>query len=238
MPPPLSTHMHTWWWWLFPRVRGFEDNVRQFIPRLRFKKKIKVEISSRTLISLFRTETVHSGSASWDDCVRVFPGEVRVSSFSDRFPHSARTAAQSAHPDFDGSRVYACFIGVTCHLHFWQNDRGLLRATAVTRGWYGHRTWVSTQSWLWRKNSPAASAGIRTRNLSVTSRGAVTNKLSRLSSYTHIALLITPHTPHHIHRTTYITTPNVHRHPPHTHTHTNTTQVCSFRQRTETKKGF
>ena len=24
--------------------------------------------------------------------------------------------------------------GVNCYLHFWQNDRGLLRATAVTRG--------------------------------------------------------------------------------------------------------
>ena len=24
-------------------------------------------------------------------------------------------------------------LGVTCHLHFWQNDRGLLRATKVTR---------------------------------------------------------------------------------------------------------
>ena len=26
-------------------------------------------------------------------------------------------------------KVYAC-LAVTCHLHFWQNDRGLLRATA------------------------------------------------------------------------------------------------------------
>ena len=25
-------------------------------------------------------------------------------------------------------------LGVTCRLHFWQNDRGLLHATAVTRG--------------------------------------------------------------------------------------------------------
>ena len=32
-----------------------------------------------------------------------------------------------------GSKVYA-YLGVTCHLHFWQNDRGLVRATAVTRG--------------------------------------------------------------------------------------------------------
>ena len=29
-------------------------------------------------------------------------------------------------------KVYAC-LAVTCHLRFWQNERGLLRATAVTR---------------------------------------------------------------------------------------------------------
>ena len=35
-------------------------------------------------------------------------------------------------------KMYACLAG-TCHLCFWQNDRGLLRATAVTRGWKGYR---------------------------------------------------------------------------------------------------
>ena len=35
-------------------------------------------------------------------------------------------------------KVYAC-LAVTCHLHFWHNDRGLLRATAVTRRWNGYR---------------------------------------------------------------------------------------------------
>ena len=30
-------------------------------------------------------------------------------------------------------------LAVTCHLHFWQNDRDLLRATVVTRGWNGYR---------------------------------------------------------------------------------------------------
>ena len=34
-------------------------------------------------------------------------------------------------------KVYAC-LAVTCHLHFWQNDWDLLRATAVTRGWNGY----------------------------------------------------------------------------------------------------
>ena len=35
-------------------------------------------------------------------------------------------------------RVHVC-LAVTCQLHFWQNDRDLLRATAVTRGWNGYR---------------------------------------------------------------------------------------------------
>ena len=35
-------------------------------------------------------------------------------------------------------KVYAR-LAVTCHLHFWQNDRDLLRATAVTQGWNGYR---------------------------------------------------------------------------------------------------
>ena len=60
-----------WCCCLFPRLRGFRKNVRQLIPSLRFFSK--VEISSRTLISLLRPGSVHSGSASWDDCGRVFP---------------------------------------------------------------------------------------------------------------------------------------------------------------------
>ena len=35
-------------------------------------------------------------------------------------------------------KLYAC-LAVTCHLHFWQNDRVHVRATAVTRGWKGYR---------------------------------------------------------------------------------------------------
>ena len=31
-------------------------------------------------------------------------------------------------------RLHAC-LAVTCHLHFWQNDRELLRATVMTRWW-------------------------------------------------------------------------------------------------------
>ena len=50
---------------------------------------LKVEISSRTLIPLIRPGSVHSGSASWDDCDSVFSDELHVSSFPDRFQHYA-----------------------------------------------------------------------------------------------------------------------------------------------------
>ena len=50
-------------------------------PALVKKKLFKVEISSRTLIPLIRPGSVHSNSASWDDCNCVFFEELRVSSF-------------------------------------------------------------------------------------------------------------------------------------------------------------
>ena len=94
----------------------------------------------------------------------MFPDELRVSSFP-----NAWTTAQSAPSDFVGSRVYAC-VDVTCHLHFWQNDQGLLRAAAVTRGWNGHRITAHKVNSA-EENVPVASAGIRTRNLSIMSPG-------------------------------------------------------------------
>ena len=48
-------------------------------------------------------------------------------------------------------KVYAC-LAVTCHRHFWQNDRGLLRATAVTEiRVTDTEIRVSTESWPWRR---------------------------------------------------------------------------------------
>ena len=57
-------------------------------------------------------------------------------------------------------KVYAC-LAVTCHMHFWQNDRDLLRATVVTRGGTDTDiTRVSTKSRPWRRKFSAAPAGI------------------------------------------------------------------------------
>ena len=61
------------------------------------------------------------------------------------------------------------YLAVTCHLHFWQNDWSLLRATAVTQGWNGYRNKESAQKIdPEEENSPTAPAWIWTRDLSVT----------------------------------------------------------------------
>ena len=106
---------------------------------------VLVEIKSCTFFPFIWPGSVHSGSASWDDCGKMFPDELCVSSFPDRLQHCASTVALSAHSNFFGSGVYA-YLGVTCHLHFWQNDWGLLHAIAVTQEWNGHQIRVSTQS--------------------------------------------------------------------------------------------
>ena len=48
---------------------------------------------AHTLIPLFRPGSVLNFSANWDDFGRLFPDKLRVSSFPDRFPPYARTAA-------------------------------------------------------------------------------------------------------------------------------------------------
>ena len=64
-------------------------------------------------------------------------------------------------------KVYAC-LAVTCHLHFWQNNRDLLRATVVTRGWNGYRNKSQHRKSTLEKKIVGAT-GIRTFDLSITS---------------------------------------------------------------------
>ena len=45
-------------------------------------------------------------------------------------------------------KMYAC-LAVTCHLHFWQNGRDLLRATSVTRSGTNTEIRVSAESRPW-----------------------------------------------------------------------------------------
>ena len=64
-------------WWLFCLQRILEEcSTIYSLPTL---LKKKMEISSCSLILLFSPWSVHSGSASWDDCGQVFPGKLLVS---------------------------------------------------------------------------------------------------------------------------------------------------------------
>ena len=64
--------------------------------------------------------------------------------------YTTQPCSMSLHAKPHTYKVYAC-LAVTCHLRFWQNDRGLLRATAVTRGWTDTEIRVSTESRPWRR---------------------------------------------------------------------------------------
>ena len=94
---------------------------------------------------------------------------------------TCRNAAVSAHvlcTPFNHALVYSIIsikatyvcLAVTCHMHFWQNGRYLVCATAVKQGWNGYRN-KGQHSMLYpeEENSPAAPAGTRTRDLSITS---------------------------------------------------------------------
>ena len=74
-------------------------------------------------------------------------------------------------------KVYAC-LAVTCHLHLWQNDRDLLRATEVTRGWNGYRNkGQHRKSTMEKKMSRRSSRDSNPRPFNHES-GALTTKLS------------------------------------------------------------
>ena len=72
--------------WLFPGLRRFWRMFDSSFLACPFTFFFKVEIRSSALISLFRPRTVHSGSASWGYCGRVFPDKLCVSLFPCRFP--------------------------------------------------------------------------------------------------------------------------------------------------------
>ena len=138
--PKLVSDM---WWWLSPHLQGFwrECLTIHSQPAL-FFLYIKVEISSHTQIPLFMLGSVHSSSASWYDCGWKFPDILEL--VLDRWS-CCTTMPWQRHSNFVGSWVSAC-LGVTCPLHFWQNNRSLLHATAVTWGWNRHWITIITQS--------------------------------------------------------------------------------------------
>ena len=91
----------------------------------------------------------------------MFPDKLCVSSFPNRFPHS----------------------GIVSPLRL--NDRGFLRATAVTRRWNGHRMRVSTQSEPRRKKFARRFCRDSNSHPFDHESGTLTNKLSSSVYATH-----------------------------------------------------
>ena len=70
-------------------------------------------------------------------------------------------------------KVYAC-LAVTCHLHVWLNNRGLLRATGGT----DTEIRVSTESWTWRTKFSRRSTSDSNPQTFNHESGALTTELS------------------------------------------------------------
>ena len=75
------------------------------------------------------------------------------------YSHALIYSVTSIEAAFEGCMC----IRIPCHLHFWQNGRDLLRATAVTRGWYGYRNKSQQKVDPGQKTYSSAHAGTRTR---------------------------------------------------------------------------
>ena len=134
-----------------------------------FSSFFKVEISSRTLSPLYMPGSVHKRFSELRRLWPNVPEEVACESASGRFPHNTWTAAWSAHSDFAGSRVSAC-LGVTCHLYFLAERPGSFTCHCGNTGGETDTKQESAHNVdSGEENSPAAPAGIRTRNLSITS---------------------------------------------------------------------
>ena len=70
-----------------------------------------------------------------DECSLVFCVEF----ISPMSSHTMPGQHSQPHSHFVGSSIRCMSAAISCHLHFWWNDWGLLHATAVTQGWNRYR---------------------------------------------------------------------------------------------------
>ena len=75
--------------------------------------------------------------------------------------------------------MHAC-LAVTCHRHFGQNDRDLLRATAVTWGWNGYQNESAQKVDPGEEISPAFLQGLENPGPLNQESDALTTELSPL----------------------------------------------------------
>ena len=128
----------------FSHLQGFGEIVQPFIPLLPFFFFFffKWRFAHAHLFHSLGQNQSTSVAQQAETTGRLFPDKLRVNLFLDRFPHYVWTAFSQPTLIWLG---HVC-LGVSCLLRFWQNDQGLLHATAVTWGRNGHWKRVSTQS--------------------------------------------------------------------------------------------
>ena len=175
-----------WWWWLFPHMRGFLEKwliihsppallllLLLFFLFFSFFWSVERLVHSNSTIFLCQDQSTVAQHAE------MTVAECYLTSLMWACFRIGSHYAWTAYSKFVGSRLYA-YLGKTNHLHFWQKDQGLLRATTVTQGWNGCWIKVSTQSSLWRRKfSRRFCWGLKSQPFYHDS-SAVTNKLSRL----------------------------------------------------------
>ena len=121
------------WQWLFPHVWI----IGGFIPCMQCSLSLSLSLSL-SWYQLVCTNSTLSGPtevsvAQW--AVTVDEHSMRSCvwvHFPDGFPHYA-WPAQLASSEFLGSKGVVC-LTVTCHQHFWQNDKDLLHYMKLTWG--------------------------------------------------------------------------------------------------------
>ena len=121
---------------------GGGNEAQQSIPCLHFFFSLFLEISLHAPVPLFRLGSVHSGSASWNNCGQVFPNELHVGSFPWLVVGSHSMPGQNSQPTFTSLGQGHAYLSVTCRQHFWQNGQGLLRVMTVTHEWNRH--WIGS----------------------------------------------------------------------------------------------
>ena len=155
-------------WWLFTRVWEFLENVGQFILHLHFffflflKWRLGCAHYFHSL-GQDQSTVAHQAETTVAECSLTSCVWVHFQISSHTMP--ARWLSQPTPTLLGHGSMHV--LDVTCHLHFWQNDWDLLHATALTR----RMEWTLNKSRhtnSGEENSPAALAGIRTHNHSIT----------------------------------------------------------------------
>ena len=122
--PPLKTFVTQYviMWWCFVKIMWWWCGFFLLSHTFFF---FKVDICLHVPIPPFRPGSVHSGSATWDDCWKAFPDELCASSFP-RYVSTLHFDSIFSPLWLDWAKGVRTCLTVTCHTHFGHNDWDIL----------------------------------------------------------------------------------------------------------------